>query len=205
MRITLADIGQFQARDAACDGRGDNEIDYPPAEPNLTCAGHGALGGDRQSRAAEGKPRRYGRQGQSVRGGRRRLRRFYLRGGSYWIVATKGTLTQTWRYVPIGTAQEVDIEAVHAYSGMRYLRSIATGDDAAAGTLRGNNANLTGATILYFAAEDADGTTKATASRPSATARRTFVASSICGSSPPAARSRSASRAPPSICALRRP
>lgn len=37
---------------------------------------------------------------------------FYAEGGAYKITATKDSLTRTWRYVPIGTGGENDIEVI---------------------------------------------------------------------------------------------
>lgn len=81
---------------------------------------------------------------------------FYTRGGAYKITATLGAVTSEVRHVAVGTAAELDIGDLSSYAGMRYDFATSTSAGASAGTMRANNANLTAATNLYFADDDAD-------------------------------------------------
>lgn len=82
---------------------------------------------------------------------------FYVVGGAYRITATKGAFSRTWRYVPIGTAAEVDTGDLTGFAGMHYLFETQTTPDATAGAVRANAANLAAATELYFSITDQNG------------------------------------------------
>lgn len=52
---------------------------------------------------------------------------FFASGGAYTVIASKGTLERRWSFVPIGTAQEYDIDGLAEYlnSGVVYYRTYA--------------------------------------------------------------------------------
>lgn len=55
---------------------------------------------------------------------------FFVKGGAYTITAVNGTMTRSWTYEPIGTAQEYDIQALATYlnSGVFYFQTKAEMD-----------------------------------------------------------------------------
>lgn len=89
--------------------------------------------------------------------------RFYLAGGAYRIVVTKGGFTQTWRHVAIGTAAELDIADLQNVGDRRYTFDATVGaeaspqSDPAEGTLQLNDASVATSTALHLALVDRDG------------------------------------------------
>jgi hypothetical protein len=72
---------------------------------------------------------------------------FYVAGGAYRITATKGLFSKTWRYVPIGLAQETDVLT----TGVRYRFSADTDDsDPGSFYLKFNNSDLASVTEIYI-------------------------------------------------------
>src|SRR5689334_4990818 len=72
---------------------------------------------------------------------------FHVAGGAYRIDVTSGAFSRTWRYVPIGLAQEVDALT----NGFRYQFASATADaDPGPGFLRFNNATLGSVSQIYI-------------------------------------------------------
>lgn len=79
---------------------------------------------------------------------------FHASGGLYKIEATKDGITQTWDYVPIGLAQEVD----NIIGGIPWFFSTTVTDsDPGAGNLRLNNATLSSVTEVYISELAASG------------------------------------------------
>jgi hypothetical protein len=81
---------------------------------------------------------------------------FYVVGGAYRIAGVNGDFSFDWRYVPIGTAQEADIDdllvvGTRTPASVPYTFSTTTTDsDPGAGILRFNNATLASATQAYL-------------------------------------------------------
>lgn len=72
---------------------------------------------------------------------------FHALGGAYRITATKGGFSRTWRYVPVGNAQEQDGIA----SGVRLQFNTATDStDPGNGYLKFNNSDLGSVTEIYI-------------------------------------------------------
>lgn len=77
---------------------------------------------------------------------------FHVAGGSYRIDAVSGSITRTWRYVPIGLAGESDAVT----PGISWRFDSATADAApTAGYMRFNNATLGSVTKLFISETNA--------------------------------------------------
>jgi hypothetical protein len=88
---------------------------------------------------------------------------FHVAGGAYKITATKGGFSRVWRYVPIGTAAELDssddgivlVQAVDAGYALNFETE--TSAPPSAGAIRFNNADLSAATEAYVSVANAGG------------------------------------------------
>jgi hypothetical protein len=88
---------------------------------------------------------------------------FHAAGGAYRITATKGGFSRVWRYVAIGTAQELDEtdgsislqQNVDAGYGLTFESE--TSAPPSAGAIRFNNADLSAATEAYVSVENLGG------------------------------------------------
>lgn len=79
---------------------------------------------------------------------------FYVTGGAYRIDAVKASDSVTWRYVGIGTAQELDATDIAATvqqvnAGFALAFEVETTAPPSSGRVRFNNADLSAATIAY--------------------------------------------------------
>lgn len=75
----------------------------------------------------------------------------HVLGGAYKITATLGGFSRTWRYVPVGTAAENDIDGLTAEVGVQFGFNTGTTDaDPGDGALRLNHAAPASATAAYI-------------------------------------------------------
>lgn len=77
---------------------------------------------------------------------------FHALGGAYKIVATDGSWSQTWRYEPVGTAAEVDVNS-YMEAGYTFAPESGTTAPPSTGSIRANDADASLATHLYISAE----------------------------------------------------
>lgn len=84
---------------------------------------------------------------------------FFAPGGAYKITVTLGSFSIVWRYVPVGTGAERDIEdLIGAASGVPFLFASETADaDPGAGLFRLNNATLSSVTAAYIDNNNSNG------------------------------------------------
>jgi hypothetical protein len=80
--------------------------------------------------------------------------RLFISGGAYRFDVTGGSFSQTLRYVPIGTAQELDIADLSGQIENSWARSNNTDNAPDSGKFQGDNTNLTSVSVLYLSRYD---------------------------------------------------